>query len=579
VNDAAQAAGLLIHAEPVTVDALVAHMRESAVQRRAEMGHDIGDRPPIGGAAGGSAAGRSTNGRADPHDVGDVFLAQADFNHLLAETMTAIGRNLQGMEARFTAHAEESGRTRDQLLQELTRLATVIEAVDARASALSAHLEDLDEKLSRDLERLRELLLARVDGVETKVHDGAEHSEQAVFELRTQMSELDQRRTGELTEIEARIQAETEGNRRSTGQLTEELAHVSALTTLAERMQSSTADAAALEARFQARFDDVRDGLRGDLTALEERVRNGIDQSSTSQQQQFADLEERLTDQLDVMRIRVLRAERSSNAPGPDRPLTTGDGAQVDGTASPADEHGAEHAATATDDARPLNTSANQLGGLPFDYFMFEHRFRGSVSAIKRRHAKYLPLFRDCRNVLDAGCGRGEFIEQLSERGINVTGIDISEDMVDFCRDRGLRVVHADMFDYLRRLPDARLDGFFSAQVVEHLPPERIFELVTLCGKKLESGAVIVIETPNPACPEALGNFSIDPTHVRPVPAQMLGYLLEQASFKVRCVQFSAPAWGTATTEVLDVTGDFPRDVSSYQDYAVVATRSQGRWF
>jgi O-antigen chain-terminating methyltransferase len=213
--------------------------------------------------------------------------------------------------------------------------------------------------------------------------------------------------------------------------------------------------------------------------------------------------------------------------------------------------------------------------GLPksFDYFLFEHRHRGSVLDIKRRQSTYLDLFRGRNKVVDLGCGRGEFVELLTENGINVTGVDISEDMVDFCRDRGLTVVHADLFDYLTGLPDGEPDGIFLSQVVEHLAPEQILNLLLLCAQKLESGGVIVIETVNTNCPTAMSNFYIDPTHVRPVPPEMLRFMVEQASLQVKYLRFTSPLPGNDHGEVLDLTAGMSPDVMVYQDYAIVAIK------
>jgi 2-polyprenyl-3-methyl-5-hydroxy-6-metoxy-1,4-benzoquinol methylase len=208
----------------------------------------------------------------------------------------------------------------------------------------------------------------------------------------------------------------------------------------------------------------------------------------------------------------------------------------------------------------------------PFDYFLFEHRFRGSVSEIKQRHAMYLEAFIGRHNVLDVGCGRGEFVELLAEHGVHVLGIDISQDVIDFCRDRGIRSVEvADMFPYLERLTDSSLDGLFASQVVEHLDPKRIQQLLTLAARKIGAGGIVVIETPNPACPEALGNFYVDPTHVRPVPAQLLWYLLERLGFTVVTAKFSSPVGDGVDPPILDTAANFPRQIALYQDYAILA--------
>jgi O-antigen chain-terminating methyltransferase len=90
----------------------------------------------------------------------------------------------------------------------------------------------------------------------------------------------------------------------------------------------------------------------------------------------------------------------------------------------------------------------------------------------------------------------------------------------------------ADLFTYLSNLADASLDGIFSSQVVEHLPGNRIPEMIRLFSLKLRSGGLVAIETPNPACLAIFAtHFYLDPTHVRPVPSELLSFYLQEHGF------------------------------------------------
>ncbi len=53
------------------------------------------------------------------------------------------------------------------------------------------------------------------------------------------------------------------------------------------------------------------------------------------------------------------------------------------------------------------------------DYFDFENHFRGSREAIKNVQRQYIKYFEGRNNILDLGCGRGEFLELLQECQIN----------------------------------------------------------------------------------------------------------------------------------------------------------------
>jgi len=166
---------------------------------------------------------------------------------------------------------------------------------------------------------------------------------------------------------------------------------------------------------------------------------------------------------------------------------------------------------------------------LPFDYGRFAERFRGSEDYVKNGQKFYLPYFTDRKDVLDIGCGRGEFLDLMREAGVAARGIDLSAESVDRCRQKGLQAEVADLFTYLDGLADASLDGIFNAQVVEHLPPNRLPEMIRLAAQKLGRGGVIAIETPNPRCLAIFAtHFYLDPTHRRPIPHALLSFYMEE---------------------------------------------------
>ena len=53
-----------------------------------------------------------------------------------------------------------------------------------------------------------------------------------------------------------------------------------------------------------------------------------------------------------------------------------------------------------------------------YKYVGFEDQFRGSREDISARLESYLPFFAGAADVLDIGCGRGEFLELLAGAGI-----------------------------------------------------------------------------------------------------------------------------------------------------------------
>jgi SAM-dependent methyltransferase len=177
-----------------------------------------------------------------------------------------------------------------------------------------------------------------------------------------------------------------------------------------------------------------------------------------------------------------------------------------------------------------------------YKYVGFEDQFRGSREVIRARLESYLPLFDGKQDVLDVGCGRGEFLDLLNARGLTARGIDLNHAMVEVCRARGLDVTEVDAVEYLSGLEDRSLGGIFSAQVVEHLQPGYLLRFLELAFHKLRPGGRIVLETLNPACWVAFFESYIrDITHVWPLHPETLKYLVIASGFTRTAIEFRSP--------------------------------------
>ena len=189
-----------------------------------------------------------------------------------------------------------------------------------------------------------------------------------------------------------------------------------------------------------------------------------------------------------------------------------------------------------------VSNASNDSNALSSSYVGFEDQFRGSAEDVRARLLEYVPLFAGASDVLDVGCGRGEFLRLLAEHGVRARGIDLNEAMVDVCRDQGLSATVADLLPYLRSVPDGSLGGLFAAQVVEHLQPGYLTQFLDVAVEKLRPGAVIVLETINPACWFAFfESYVRDITHVRPLHPDTLTFLLVAAGFQDVEVRYRAP--------------------------------------
>ena len=145
---------------------------------------------------------------------------------------------------------------------------------------------------------------------------------------------------------------------------------------------------------------------------------------------------------------------------------------------------------------------------------------------LRERYAPYAERFPAGARVLDVGCGRGEFLELLADRGIQAVGVDADPEMVRLARGKGLEVEHGDAIGYLET-NSAAFDGLFTAHVVEHLSPAALSALVGAAAAALKPGGRIIIVSPNPGNLQMLMNdFWIDLQHVRFYHPEIIRFLL-----------------------------------------------------
>jgi O-antigen chain-terminating methyltransferase len=249
---------------------------------------------------------------------------------------------------------------------------------------------------------------------------------------------------------------------------------------------------------------------------------------------------------------------------------------------------GATGATGATQEFSPSDGSA---------YVGFEDKFRGSESAIRERQADYVQYFKGQSNVLDVGCGRGEFLDLLRENGVSATGLDLNSEMIEVCKSRGLDATTADARSFLRNVADESLGGLIAIQVVEHLQPQYLNEMLGLAFDKIRPGGHIVLETINPACWVAFfESFIRDLTHVKAIHPETLQYLLQASGFANVEIVYRAPIapegrlqrvtprpqhYGeTATDALTEIVTSFNQNVDrlndrifSFQDFAAIGRR------
>lgn len=187
--------------------------------------------------------------------------------------------------------------------------------------------------------------------------------------------------------------------------------------------------------------------------------------------------------------------------------------------------------------ASPENTAPAPLETHRLDalYAALEDRFRGSREEIKDRFRVYLPHIESTPasgDVIDLGCGRGEWLELLNESGIKARGVEKNLVLIEQCRERGLEVVEEDMLAHLRNLPNESARAITGFHIIEHVSIDALVTLLDESLRVLQPGGVAIFETPNPENVLVGSNFFyFDPTHHHPLPNELMHFLFESRGF------------------------------------------------
>lgn len=210
-------------------------------------------------------------------------------------------------------------------------------------------------------------------------------------------------------------------------------------------------------------------------------------------------------------------------------------------------------------------------------YVDFEETFRGSEEEIRIRQEADAVLFRNLPGpVADLGCGRGEFVRILGNAGIDAMGCDANPMMVERAKEQGLLVEQADLFAWLEaRSPDS-LGGITAYQVIEHLPPAALFELMELAVSRLAPGGRLLLETINPESVYAMRWFWMDLTHVRPVPAPSMAQLMRGSGFRDVTIHYRSPVPAAQSVALRDVSPALAPVLDllfAPQDYAITGLK------
>jgi O-antigen chain-terminating methyltransferase len=172
-------------------------------------------------------------------------------------------------------------------------------------------------------------------------------------------------------------------------------------------------------------------------------------------------------------------------------------------------------------------------------YQAFEEKYRGSRAIIKLRMRVYEPFLRlisaDSKKPsgLDLACGRGEWLEILSELGYDAKGIGKEKVLVEICRQRGLNVEIKKPIDALQTLASDSLDVITGFYIAEDTPFEELKTITKESFRVLKPNGILIFESFNPEnIHTGAASFYRNPQHRQPVSPMLLEFLPEYFGFK-----------------------------------------------
>jgi SAM-dependent methyltransferase len=226
-------------------------------------------------------------------------------------------------------------------------------------------------------------------------------------------------------------------------------------------------------------------------------------------------------------------------------------------------------------------------------YLAFENHHRGSPEQLHTKFLAYQPYLKQLvevtgkdsaistatnqTDVLDLGCGRGEWLEFVQAQGLQAEGIDANPVMVQTCVEKGLRVQRADLLQRLNEQPSQSLLGITAFHVAEHLPFNALFELVVQAFRCLKPHGFLLLETPNPEnILVATHTFYHDHTHRNPLTPDAMRFLLSYHGFQqVALIRLNPYPESAQIAGVDPAAQRLNAMVNGPQDFAVLGLRPE----
>lgn len=140
------------------------------------------------------------------------------------------------------------------------------------------------------------------------------------------------------------------------------------------------------------------------------------------------------------------------------------------------------------------------------------------------------------KNILDIGCGNGGLTCIISKKGINITGIDFSKEMIKIAKNNSKKYKcktvtfeHYSIFDF--PVQSNTYDLVFANGFIEYISFKELIQFLKICFKSLKNGGLLIISSRN----RLFNLFSLNEFTKREIKAGTIKSLLYESTLLASC--------------------------------------------
>lgn len=153
----------------------------------------------------------------------------------------------------------------------------------------------------------------------------------------------------------------------------------------------------------------------------------------------------------------------------------------------------------------------------------------GHTKALYQAQVRSTKL-KQINNVLEIGFGNGEFLSFAKSKGWQITGTELSEQLVQIAQKQGYNAIPA---NELENLSASSFDLIVAFDVFEHIPPAQIESFINTLKSKLRPGGCLLARFPNGDSPLGLPFQNGDMTHTHAIGSNIVRYLAGQTQMQI----------------------------------------------